>query len=92
MDVAKKRDGDLLTPDEITTIDQVVSELRDAMEGDSHTPIQDLTETLEKITAGFAHRRMDRALSEGFKDMQVDELERVVSSDEDNAKNTSEDV
>ena len=92
LDVAKKRDGDLLTPDEVTTIDQVVSELRDAMEGDSHTPIQDLTETLEKITAGFAHRRMDRALSEGFKDMEVDELERVVSSDEDGTENTSEDV
>ena len=92
LDVAKSRDGDLLTSDEVIAIDQVVASLREAMGGESHTPIQELTETLEKITAGFAHRRMDRALSEGFKDMDVDELERVVSSDEQTPTDTSEDV
>ena len=39
------------------------------MDGEDHRVVMDLTETLEKVTAGFAHRRMDRALSDTFKDM-----------------------
>ena len=92
LDVAKSKDGDLLTDEEKAIIDVVVTELKAAMAGTDHNIVQDLTETLEKVTAGFAHRRMDRAMSAGFKDMEVDELERVITSDEDADKKPSEDV
>ena len=80
-DVAKSKDGDLLTEEETSVIDEVISTLKTAMDGTDHTVLQDLTETLEKVTAGFAHRRMDRALSDSFKDMDVDDLERVITDE-----------
>ncbi len=89
-EVAKSKDGDLLTEQELSVIGEVISDLQTAMDGNDHTVLQDLTETLEKVTAGFAHRRMDRALSDSFKDMDVDELERVVSDEVDSTSTKSE--
>jgi molecular chaperone HscA len=80
-DVAKRKDGDLLTEEEHSVIGEVITSLETAMQGSEHTVLQDLTETLEKVTAGFAHRRMDRTLSESFKDMDVDDLERVITDE-----------
>ncbi len=89
-EVAKSKDGDLLTAEELSVIGEVISDLQTAMDGTDHTVLQDLTETLEKVTAGFAHRRMDRALSESFKDMDVDDLERVIADDSDSKSPKSE--
>jgi molecular chaperone HscA len=89
-EVAKSKDGDLLTEEESSVIGEVISELQTAMDGTEHTVLQDLTETLEKVTAGFAHRRMDRALSDSFKDMDVDDLERVISDESDSTAPKSE--
>jgi molecular chaperone HscA len=71
---ALSTDGDLLTDDESSVINQVISDLKQAMEGDDHRSIQDLTETLDQVSSGFAHRRMERALKTGLKDVKIEEL------------------
>ncbi|MGB0647485.1 MAG: Fe-S protein assembly chaperone HscA [Bradymonadia bacterium] len=89
-DVADAKDGDLLTAQERDIIGEVTTDLKTAMDGNDHRIVMDLTETLEKVTAGFAHRRMDRALSDTFKDMDVDDLERVVTDESDPSSQQSE--
>ncbi len=72
---AMEADADLLTEDEAAVIGEVIADLRAAMKGDDHRKVQDLTETLDKVSGGFAQRRMERALQQGLKDVEVDKLE-----------------
>jgi molecular chaperone HscA len=71
---ALKSDGDLLTEDESVVIGRVIEDLKSAMQGEDHRAIQDLTETLDQVSSGFAHRRMERALKTGLRDVKLDEL------------------
>ena len=68
-------DADLLVDDERATIEHVVADLQAALAATDHRAIQDLTETLDKISAGFAQRRMERALKHGLRDVEVEKLE-----------------
>jgi len=78
---ALSEDSDLLTKDEHEVISAAISDLAEALEGETHSPIQDLTEILDKVSAGFAQRRMERALNRGLTNTKIDELSDVLKSD-----------
>lgn len=71
---ALAEDADLLTDDEHSTINAALKDLSEAMEGTAHSPIQDLTDILDKVSAGFAQRRMERALNRGLTNTNINEL------------------
>ncbi len=71
---ALEQDADLLEPEERAVVDSAIADLRSAMEGNDHREIQDLTELLDKVSAGFAQRRMDRALQAGLVKHRLDEF------------------
>lgn len=72
---AMAQDADLIADDERAVLAEVVADLEAAMAADDHRKIQDLTETLDKVSAGFAQRRMERALKQGLRDVEVEQLE-----------------
>ncbi len=72
---AMQVDASLLSEDESRIIAHAIGQLEEAMGGSDHRAIQDLTEMLDKVSAGFAQRRMERALQSGLKDVAVDDLE-----------------
>jgi molecular chaperone HscA len=80
---ALSSDGDLLDSDESQVIADVIQDLREAMNGTEHSVIQDLTETLDKVSAGFAHRRMERALKSGLQDVAIGTLEAELKDKKD---------
>ncbi|MEE2786062.1 MAG: Hsp70 family protein, partial [Myxococcota bacterium] len=80
-------DGDLLQADESTGLQSVVEDLEASIQGTDHVAIQDLTELLDKLSAGLAERRMNRALNEGLKDMDVSVLEAKVTEHDDASEN-----
>ena len=71
---AMAEDGDLLNDDERGAIGAAIADLKTAAEGDDHRVVQDLTEILDRVSAGFAQRRMDRALREELVDRNVDDI------------------
>ena len=71
---AMSEDGDLLTGDERTAIEAAIADLKTAAQGDDHRVVQDLTEILDRVSAGFAQRRMNRALREELVDRNVDDI------------------
>jgi molecular chaperone HscA len=77
---AMDTDGDLLEGDEHVDISSAIADLEAAIQGTDHGAIQDLTELLDRLSAGLAQRRMDRALNEGLKNVQISKLEADVSS------------
>ncbi|MEE2756773.1 MAG: Fe-S protein assembly chaperone HscA [Myxococcota bacterium] len=79
---AIRADKDLLTEDESEIISQVIRDLEESTKGTDHRLVQDLTEMLDKVSAGFAHRRMERALQVGLKDVSIDNLEQELENDE----------
>ena len=82
LEKALEVDGDLLVDDEAAVIREVVNDLRTAMKGTDHAPIQDLTETLDKVSGGFAHRRMERALKAGLANVEIEQLEAELDTPE----------
>ena len=50
--------------------------LLNALEGTDYRAIQDLTELLDQLSGGFAQRRMNHALNEGLKNVDIDVLEK----------------
>ncbi|MBV70520.1 MAG: Fe-S protein assembly chaperone HscA [Myxococcales bacterium] len=82
MKAAIRADKDLLTEDEADVIAGVISDLEQAMHGTDHRLVQDLTDMLDKVSSGFAHRRMERALQVGLKDVSIDHLEQELETEE----------
>ncbi|MBU0549867.1 Fe-S protein assembly chaperone HscA [Myxococcota bacterium] len=72
-------DADLLVLDEEAIIRDVVADLEAATQGTDFRKIQDLTTLLDKVSAGFAQRRMERALQIGLTQISVDQLDEEVS-------------
>ncbi len=72
---AMEQDGDLLTDEEGALIKGAIAELEHAAAGTDHRAIQDLVEMLDKVSTGFAQRRMERALKVGLAGRAVDEIE-----------------
>ena len=79
---ALNSDADLLTEDENQVIHAVIDDLTAANAGTDHRAIQDLTDLLDRVSSGFAHRRMERALSEGLKDTRISELADELNVDD----------
>jgi len=71
-------DADLLTDEEKTIISSAMGDLTEAMKGEDHSPIQDLIEILDKVSAGFAQRRMERALNQGLTNTNINELSAAI--------------
>jgi molecular chaperone HscA len=71
---AMSDDDDLLTEDERVTIGSAIADLEAASEADDHRVVQDLTELLDRVSGGFAQRRMDRALRQGLVNRNVDDV------------------
>ena len=82
MKAAIRADKDLLTEDEADVIAGVISDLEQAMQGTDHRLVQDLTDMLDKVSSGFAHRRMERALQVGLKDVSIDNLVQELETEE----------
>ena len=82
LNTAMESDADLLTAEEAEVIGKVISDLKAAIGETDHRAIQDLTETLDKVSGGFAHRRMERALKAGLKDIEIDALQEELHSTE----------
>ena len=76
LEKALAQDVDLVTDEEKTTIGAAMADLRRAMGSQDHRQIQDLTELLDRVSGGFAQRRMERALSHGLKGVGLGQLER----------------
>ena len=71
---ALRDDADLLAEDEAALIASAMGDLRAAAAGEDHGTIQDLTELLDRVSGGFAQRRMERALQKGLRDVSVEHL------------------
>jgi molecular chaperone HscA len=67
-------DGDLLSPAERAAIDAALAELARSREGVDHHPIVAATAALNRATAEFASRRMDRDVARALKGKRVDAL------------------
>ena len=78
VETALAKDGDLLDVDEKAAIQKAINDVKALLSSDDHHRISDVSAALEGKTAGFAHKRMDRALNAGFRDMSVDALDQVV--------------
>jgi len=72
-------DADLLLDDEEQTIGAAMTALTEAIKGDDHGQVQDLTERLDEVSAGFAQRRMERALKRGLTNTNIQDLQDALA-------------
>jgi molecular chaperone HscA len=70
-------DGDLLSSEERTTIEQLISALSAQAQGDDHIAIKNAIEALAQATDDFAARRMDRSIRAALAGRRIDELAGV---------------
>jgi molecular chaperone HscA len=75
---ALRADGDLLTDGERQAIEGAVARARAAAEGSDRAAVQDAAEALEKATAEFAGRRMDRGVKRALAGRTVERLARDI--------------
>jgi molecular chaperone HscA len=71
---ALDQDADLLSVDERTAIDTLMSQVRNAAQGSDHHIIKDAVEGLAKATEEFAARRMDRSVRSVLAGRKLDEV------------------
>jgi molecular chaperone HscA len=71
---ALEADGDLLATDERTAIDAALAEVARCRDGTDHRAIAAATAALNRATAEFAGRRMDRSVARALKGRRVDAL------------------
>lgn len=71
---ALKEDGRLLTPEERAVIDDAVTQLEQAAQGDEPTVIEAAVKTLDQATQDFAARRMDDSIRRALAGHSVDEV------------------
>jgi len=71
---ALDQDADLLSVDECTAIDTLMSQVRIAAQGSDHGTIKDSVEALAKATEEFAARRMDRSVRSVLAGRKLDEV------------------
>jgi molecular chaperone HscA len=68
--------GDLLAEDERTQIAQAMQDLRTAAAGTDHHAIKEQTERLDRVSADFAKRVMDRGIERALKGHSVAEFDQ----------------
>ena len=71
---ALRIDGDLLTADEASAIQQVLQQLEQAMASQTTLQVNQATHRLNKATEDFAARRMDRNIQRALKGQKISEL------------------
>jgi molecular chaperone HscA len=71
---ALDQDADLLSAEERSTIDTLMSQVRSAAQGSDHSIIKDAVEALAKATEEFAARRMDRSVRSVLAGRKLDEI------------------
>jgi molecular chaperone HscA len=74
IEAALRRDPDLLDAAERQRIEAQVAAVRQVRGGEDHRAIKAAREVLDRETADFAARRMDRAISGALSGRKVDEL------------------
>lgn len=74
---ALAQDADLLTADEIETINRQMQAALEATNGEDRDIIDAQAERLHTLTRPFAERRMDRAISSALKGAHVDDAANV---------------
>jgi molecular chaperone HscA len=71
---ALDQDADLLSAEERSTIDTLMSQVRSAAQESDHSIIKDAVEALAKATEEFAARRMDRSVRSVLAGRKLDEI------------------
>jgi len=71
---ALRIDGDLLTADETSAIQQVLQQLEQAIASQTTLQVNQATHRLNKATEDFAARRMDRNIQRALKGQKISEL------------------
>jgi len=71
---ALDQDADLLSAEERSTIDTLMSQVRSTAQGSDHSIIKDAVEALAKATEEFAARRMDRSVRSVLAGRKLDEI------------------
>ena len=73
-DAALAIDGDLLSPDERGQVDAALARVRGVRDGDDAAAVRAAVENLNRATATFAARRMDRGVRQALTGRAVDTL------------------
>ncbi|NKB32255.1 MAG: Fe-S protein assembly chaperone HscA [Pseudomonadales bacterium] len=73
---AKAVDGNLLSGDESLQIDAAIAQLQALFEEGTSAQIHELTEEINRVSSGFAARRMDLHIGEALKGETIDEVEQ----------------
>ncbi|MFN2548957.1 MAG: Fe-S protein assembly chaperone HscA [Myxococcales bacterium] len=71
-----ENNGDLLEPHEREEIENAVADLKGAVAGSDHHKIKSEIERLDKVSADFAKRVMDRGIERALKGHAVDEFDK----------------
>jgi molecular chaperone HscA len=75
---AMQADSDLLTDEEKGDLAAIESELEQAMRGNNHRVVRELTEKLDLRSKPFAERRMNRSMGRAVAGHDVTEIEKKV--------------
>ena len=67
-------DGDLLSPEERAEVDAALARVRSVRDGDDAAAVRAAVEQLNRATASFAARRMDRGVRRALAGRAVDTL------------------
>ncbi len=73
-EAALAADGDLLAPDERASIDAALAAMREARNGDDAAALRAAVEAVNRATADFAARRMDRGVRRALAGRTVDSI------------------
>ena len=73
-DAALASDGDLLSPEERAEVDAALARVRGVRGGDDAAAVRAAVEHLNRATAAFAARRMDRGVRQALAGRAVDTL------------------
>jgi len=73
-DAALATDGDLLSPDERADVDAALARVRGVRDGDDAASVRAAVEHLNRATAAFAARRMDRGVRQALAGRAIDTL------------------
>jgi len=75
LQVALQEDGDLLTEEEVKTVEKALLALHKVRDGDEHHQIKKAIDVLNDATTEFAARRMNKSIKQALAGHQVDEFD-----------------
>ena len=75
---ALQTDGELLTPEERTHIDDVITQLAAVMQSDNVSAIEESIKVVDAATQDFAARRMDNSIRQALAGQSVNDITRHI--------------